>query len=43
MNNRRKFLKKVDGSLALAGWGTSLETKAIEKKVDKKNSLDKKI
>lgn len=30
MNERRKFLKKVGGSLALAGLGTSMESKAYE-------------
>ena len=37
-NNRRKFLKKVGGSLALAGLGTSLETKAFENAITLKST-----
>jgi predicted dehydrogenase len=37
-NNRRKFLKKVGGSLALAGLGTSVETKAFENAIALKST-----
>jgi predicted dehydrogenase len=39
MNHRRKFLKKVGGSLALAGLGTSLETKAEENPIHLQSAI----
>jgi predicted dehydrogenase len=39
MNDRRKFLKKVGGSLALAGMGTSLETKAEENPIQLQSAI----
>lgn len=39
MNNRRKFLKKVGGSLALAGLGTSLDSKAVKKSYPLKSEI----
>jgi predicted dehydrogenase len=39
MSNRRKFLKKVGGSLALAGLGPSLETKAFENSYELKSAI----
>jgi len=39
MNNRRKFLKKVGGSLVLAGLGTSLQTKAEENSMQLQSAI----
>jgi predicted dehydrogenase len=39
MNDRRKFLKKVGGSLAMAGLGTGLETKAEENPIQLQSAI----